>query len=327
MARRIAALFIVGALVPLPAFAAGSGDSAYVSGRFTVIADPSAATLARALLAAASRNDTFPGLPRPRDAVRIEIARDRDTFHQLIGPSVPEWGAAFAFPAERRIVMQGRWAPSDAGDPIEVLRHELAHLALHEYLGDLAPRWFDEGYASFAAGEWARDQVIATNVALALKGMPSLTTLDSGFYMGAQRADASYALAYRAVAELAEIDSTRGLSLFFSYWKASGSFEIALRQAFGLTTFAFEKQWRDHTRRRYGGIAFFADATIAALVFLFLVTPFYVLRRRRDRLRMDALRRADEEQDRRDRETVLEALLHSGRDVPSAGSAPPENTS
>ncbi|MFP5355115.1 MAG: hypothetical protein ACLGIK_08170, partial [Gemmatimonadota bacterium] len=61
--------------------------------------------------------------------------------------------------------MQGRRASSDAGDPIRVLRHELAHLALHEYLGDLPTRWFDEGYASYAAGEWDRDRVIATNLA------------------------------------------------------------------------------------------------------------------------------------------------------------------
>lgn len=298
----------------------------FSQGRFTVVATPSGATLARALLAAATRDDTFPGLPRPRSAVRIDIAADRAAFRALIGPGVPEWGAAFAFPKENRIAMQGRDAASDAGDPLQVLRHELAHLALHEYLGDLAPRWFDEGYASYAAGEWARDQVVATNLALALKGMPSLVALDSGFYMGAQRADASYALAYRAVAELADINPPKGLPLFLSYWKSSGDFEVALRQAFGLTTLTFEKQWRDRTRRRYGGIAFFADATIAALVFLFVVTPFYLVRRRRDHIRMDALRRADAEQERRERESVLTALLHSDGDESATTTIPPNES-
>ena len=94
-----------------------------------------------------------------------------------VGPGVPEndpaiTAAAVAFPGERRIVMQGRNAGSDAGDPISVLRHELAHLALHEAMGDLPPRWFDEGYASFAAAETGRDQVLSTNVALVFRGVP-----------------------------------------------------------------------------------------------------------------------------------------------------------
>ena len=292
-----------------------------------MFAAPSDATLARSLLAEAQRADSFPGLPRPREKVRIDIAPNHATFRALIGPGVPEWGAAFAFPTERRIVMQGSSASSAAGDPVRVLRHELAHLALHEYLGNLAPRWFDEGYASFAAGEWSRDQVVATNLALALKGMPSLAALDSGFYMGAQRADASYALAYRAVAELAEIDPPKGLALLLSYWKESGDFEIALRQAYGLTTLTFEKQWRDRTRRRYGGVAFFADAALAAFVLLFFITPLYLVRRRRDRLRMDALRRADAEQERRERESALELLLRSGGDDPTSTAMPSGDSS
>ena len=292
-------------------------------GRFTVVAAPADEPLARSMIAAALRNDSFPGLPRPRAPVRIDIAPDTRTFREWLGAGVPEWGSAFAFPAEQRIVMQGSRAGSDAGDPIRVLRHELAHLALHEVMGDLPDRWFDEGYASYAAGEWSRDQVVATNLALALRGMPSLLALDSGFYMGAQRANAAYALAYRAVAELAEIDQTRGLTLFFSYWRESRSFEVALRQAFGLTTAAFEKRWRDRTRRRYGGVALFADAAVGAAVLLFLVGPFIVLRRRRDRMRMEALRRADAEQERRERESMLDALLRSAGDETANPSSPP----
>src|SRR3712207_6964670 len=49
-------------------------------------------------------------------------------------------------------------------------------------------RSFDEGYASYAAGEWGRDELLATNVALALGPMPSLAGLDSGFYHGASTA-------------------------------------------------------------------------------------------------------------------------------------------
>jgi hypothetical protein len=299
------------------------------STRFTVVASPRDEQLAKALLAAAVADDTFPGLARPRERIVIAIAQDRQTFREWIGPTVPEWGAAVAFPESNRIVMQGRSAGSEAGNPIEVLRHELAHLALHEALGDLPPRWFDEGYASYAANEVRRDAVLGANLALLVRGMPPLDSLDLGFQGGSLRAEGTYALAYRAVAELAALDPERGLTLFFRYWKETGRFDRAVRDAYGITQVRFEEIWQQRTRRRYGGLALFADLSVAAAVTLFLVLPFYVVRRRRDRLRMAALVRADEEAERREAASAIEALLQSlrvsGRDAtPPRDSSPPD---
>ena len=305
---------------------AGAQDSAsrYDRGRFTIVAYPADELLAKSLLASAVASDTFPGLPRPTQRVVIALAPDHRRFREWIGPSAPEWGAAVAFPESSRIVMQGRSAGSDAGDPVEVLRHELAHLALHEALGDLPPRWFDEGYASYSANEVARDAVLGANLALLFRGMPALDSLDAGFAGGSLRAEGTYALAYRAVAELAERDPERGLTLFFRYWKETGRFESAVRSAYGITQGQFEEIWRARTRRRYGGLALAADLSIAAAVTLFIVMPFYVIRRRRDRLRMAALVRADEEAERRERDSVIEALLRSiGPPMTSAGEPPP----
>jgi hypothetical protein len=280
-------------------------------GRFTVVHSAGDATLARSVLAEATARDTFPWLPRPRERVLIAIAPDRRRFREWIGPGAPEWGAAIAFPGERRIVMQGRNAGSDAGDPMRVLRHELAHLALHEAMGELPPRWFDEGYASVAAGEWDREQVLSTNVALALGGMPSLAGLDSGFHYGSVQADAAYAMAYRAVMEMAALDPARGLSLLFPYWRQTGSLEKALRQAYGLTLAGFENRWQDRTRRRYGALALVTDFSLAALIMVILVGPLYVMRRRRDRRRLEAMVRSEADAERRERESAIEALLQS----------------
>ncbi|HET7563980.1 MAG TPA: hypothetical protein VFJ96_03215 [Gemmatimonadaceae bacterium] len=288
-------------------------------GRFTVVAYPRDDALARSLLASAMRADTFPGLPRPRERVLIAIAPDMRTFRQWVGPGAPEWGAAIAMPDERRIVMQGSSAGSDAGDPVQVLRHELAHLALHEFLGDLPPRWFDEGYASYAAGEWGRNDVLAASVTLALRGVPPLDSLDAEFYGGATRADAAYALSYRAVAKMASLDPQRGLALFFSYWKATGSIDQALRRAYGLTQPAFEQRWQSDARLHYGALALFANLTLAFLLVLIVVLPLYMARRRRDRERLALLRAADEaaeraererkERERLERERAIEELL------------------
>jgi len=279
-------------------------------GRFTVVYYPQDRLLATSLAQQASAADTFPGLPRPAQHVLIAIAPDRARFREWAGASAPEWGAALAFPETRRIIMQGSRAGSDAGDPMIVLRHELAHLALHEQLGDLPPRWFDEGYASYAAGEWTRDEVLATNVFLLLRGIPPLDSLDDAFTGGSVRAEGAYALAYRAVAELASLDPERGLSLFLRYWRETGSFERAVRGAFGTTVFACEKRWRERTQRRYGGLALFADVTLGGLVFSALLIPLYIARRRRERRRYEAMVAADALAEQRARESALEAMLN-----------------
>ena len=241
----------------------------------------------------------------------ILIAPDRRRFAELIGPHAPEYGAAIAVPAEQRIVMQGSRAGSEAGDPRQVLRHELAHLALHEAMGGLLPRWFDEGYASLAAGEWSREEVIATNLALAWKGVPSLDALDSAFYGGAARASGAYALAHRAVVELAALDPQRGLTLFFAYWRDERRFDPSIRRAFAITQGQFEERWRKNTRRRYGALAIFADLTIGAMILLIVLVPMHLSRRKRNRERLARMAAQEASAEAKERDDAIETLLKS----------------
>ncbi|MEP6730706.1 MAG: hypothetical protein ABJE10_08715 [bacterium] len=290
-------------------------------GRFTAVYFPLDDILAHSLLRAASANDSFPWLARPQQRVLIAIAPDAAHFRAWVGPEAPEWGAAIAFPDSRRIVMQGRTASSDAGNPIEVLRHELAHLALHERLGNRPPRWFDEGYASVAAREWKREDVLAANIALALRGTPSLDQLEEGFHGGSVAAQSSYALSYRAVTELASLDQERGLLLFFKYWGEGRSIDGAVRQAFGMTLAGFEKEFQSRTQRRYGGLALFADLSIVMLVLTLLILPFFFARRARNRRRMDAMLAADDAADRAERESAIAMLIG---ETPSESTPPTE---
>jgi hypothetical protein len=287
------------------------GLQRYDRGRFTIAAAPHDETLAHSLLNHAIQRDTFPWLPRPTARVLVIIAPDRQRFAELVGPNAPEYGAAIAFPDEQRIVMQGSRAGSDAGDPLLVLRHELAHLALHEAMGSLPPRWFDEGYASVAAGEWGREEVIVTNLALAWRGFPSLDALDSAFMGGPGRANGAYALAHRAVAELAALDPARGLDLFFRYWRETRELDPAIRAAFNVTQSQFEERWKRNTRRRYGALAIFADLTVGALILLVVLLPLHMARRKRDRERLAKMAETEAAAEAKERSDAIEALLKS----------------
>jgi hypothetical protein len=281
-------------------------------GRFTAVYFPQDDRLAHSLLQSAVRTDSFPWLPRPRQRVLIAIAPDERRFREWAGPGAPEWGVALAFPGSRRVILQGRAAGSDAGDPSETLRHELAHLALHERLGDRPPRWFDEGYASVAAREWRREDVLAANVALALRGAPTLDQLEASFAEGPTAAQSAYALSYRAVMELASLDPERGLTLMFQYWEQGKNLDQAVRRAFGITLSGFEKEFQRRTRHRYGALALFADLTLVFFVTAVFMLPFILARRSRDRRRLRELLAADAAAERAEQESILALLLAVG---------------
>lgn len=285
------------------------GARVFRAGRIAVVAFAPEERLARALLADALARDSFPGLARPRDTVTVMLAPDAATFREWAGGGAPEWGGAFAFPGERLIVMQGRDAGADAGEPRQTLRHELAHLALAEGLGAGVPRWFDEGYASVAAGEWGRDEVLATSVGLVWRGAPTLRGLDSLFQAGPDRASRAYALAHHAVAELQAMGRERGLSLLFEHWRAQGAFEPALRLAYGMSGGDFERAWGRKVRRQYGVLALGADVALLTAILSFFLAPLWWQKRKRQRERLERLRAADALQEARERESALAALL------------------
>jgi hypothetical protein len=291
-------------------------------GRFTAVFFPTERRLAEQLLGNAVANDSFPGLPRPQQRVLLALAPDRRRFREWVGPGAPEWGAAITFPESQRIVMQGRSAGSDAGNPREVFRHEVAHLALNEFLGDRPPRWFDEGYASYAAREWNREDALAANLTLALRGAPTFDELDAEFSAGTMTAQNAYALAYRALVELAALDTVRGLAPFFEAWKREGSMDRAMRSTYGLTLAGFEQRWRQRTRRRYGALSLVGNVAVAGVIVLLAVFPLYVARRQRDRRRLAELVAADEAADRAARASAIEALLR-GDDEPDFRDEPP----
>lgn len=323
-AKRLALTVIVASLCATAQIAhAQSSEAQRIDrGRFTIIAFPQDLPLAHTLIDEAVRDDSFPGLPRPRERALIAIAPDSRSFREWTGAGAPDWGAAIAIPDEHRIVMQGSGAGSDAGDPRSVLRHELAHLALHEQLGALPPRWFDEGYAGYAAGEWSRDDVLSANIGLVLHGIPaSLDSLEDGFHGGSSRASGAYALAYRAVNDLAALDRQRGLSLFFTYWKQSGSMDRAMRGAFGLTKSGFESEWRSRTMRRYGVLAVIANLSLLFALLGLLLLPLLLVRRRRDTRRLAELQAADAASEHAMRASSLNALL--GAALETEAKSPP----
>lgn len=249
-----------------------------------MVAAPGQLRLARELARQADRPVDWPGLgTRQPDSLRLILVRDGAALDSLTGGRAPEWGAAIALPGSRTIALR-----ADGTELPRILRHELAHLALHQDVAVRMPLWFDEGYAGYAAGEWDRYASLELNLAVARGAIPDFRALDGALRGGPGAAEAAYALAMSAVVELARRNPSGTLSPLVDRLRAGEDFDAAVLATTGLTTGRFETAWRGATRRRYG-LATWLMAGGGWLVVAALVLWLGRFRRRADQARREAL--------------------------------------
>lgn len=258
-------------------------------GRVTAVAWPGEEALAVALAEAAARTPPFPGIgPLPDRPITLILAPTRAQFDSLTHGRLPPWSVGMAAPTRGTIVLLA----SERFDHLQdALRHELAHLALHWRLdGHDPPLWFDEGYATLAAGEWDRLEALRLNWALARGIRPGLDDVDQALRSDEPGAETAYALATTAVLLLQRWGQERGLAPLIAALATAPSFDDALRTTYHVTEGDFETRWERDLASRYGLLSW-AEAvglfwTLLAVLLVVLVRA----RRRRDaerRARLD----------------------------------------
>lgn len=238
-------------------------------------------------------NPYLPGIPPdfPSSAVFF-LAPDEERWEVLTGGRAPHWGAGVAIPALRRVVLPVFQTPWDGFQSEgRTVRHEWAHLGLHEYLaGRRIPRWFDEGYAQWAAGGWDLAEAWRLRLALLGGGAPPLDSLTLAWPRDRAGAELAYLLSATAIEYLVRESGVDGLERFLERWRESGDFESAFRRTFGTTTGNFERQWIEHVKARYGWILILGQSTVFWLLLGVVLLFLFRIRRRRDRERMAMLR-------------------------------------
>lgn len=259
---------------------------------------PGQARLARSLVPteAALR---FPGLPddildRGR-VINVFIAPDPQRFDSLTGGRAPDWGAGVAMPQAGLVVLPGYVSERTGTHTLPViLRHELAHIALQRHLADAAvPRWFNEGYATWSAGQFDADAGWMLRLAFLTNRAPPLDSLTLDWPLMEVDARLAYLLSASATRYLHSLGTDETFERFLDRWAQSGSFEQTLREVYVLSSPQFERLWRAHVRRSYGWLQLIAQSLFIWLVITLLVLVLFLVRRRRDRLRLDRLRAAE----------------------------------
>ncbi len=270
---------------PAQASAQGQGHLSSVQvGPVAAVAWPEQRELGRRLAQSAARPAAWPGLGRwAPGPLTIIVAPDQAAIDSVAGGRVPSWGVGFADPDSRTILLR-----ADAPDVFRTLRHELAHLALHERVRVRVPLWFDEGYAGWAAGEWERLGGLELNLAVARGAVPTLGDLEGELRRSRVSVVPAYALAISAVLELARRHPSGTLHPLLARLTSGEEFDAAVRATTGLTLTEFEDAWRRSVRGRYT-IATWLVAGGAWALLAVLVLGVGAWRRRQDRPRRAAL--------------------------------------
>ena len=225
----------------------------------------------------------------------VILAPDPATFDSVTGGRAPDWAAGVAIPTLRTIILPAY--PSTrtrAQDPIVALRHEMVHLALNDYLGVPVPRWFDEGYATWASGEWDASAAWQIRFALLRGAAPPLDSISLRWPAAQPRARLAYLLSASAVEYLATRNGERAFASFLASWRRLGSIDPAMRATYLQPLGLFEREWKRMVIRRYGWLLAIAQVGFfwAFVTVVFLAVGWR--RRTRDRERLAAMRVAEE---------------------------------
>ncbi len=308
--RRWAGALVASVLVSAPILPAQAVPDSLDGARYGRIVGPDITVrfvsrdslVAERLLAYLLEQPGLPGLPAdmPR-GVTVVLAHTPAALDFLTGGTVPEWRAGVAIPDLGVFVVptgEGTRVLSDEGR--RVVRHEWAHLGLHEYMGDLRiPRWFDEGYAQWASRGFDTEEAWRLRVMVAMGKTPPLDSLSLGWPRSRTDAESAYLLSASALTFLLQESGARGLALFLDRWRTGRSFEDAFRRTFGVTSGQFEEDWKRHVRDQYGWLFVLSHSAVFWVALVLVLMLMLGLRGKYNRERMARLR-AEEEPERPD---------------------------
>lgn len=252
-------------------------------GTVTAVADDKHLDLAIALAQSSEPPQPWPGLGhRAPPPFRLMVVADAAALRRAAFGRAPAWGAGITIPQARLVIIRAD------SDPTRTLRHELAHLVLHDAVRTRVPLWFDEGYAVWASGEWDLLDRLALNVAVVSGATPTLDRLAAALRGDTPGVDAAYALAATAVLDLARRNPTHTLDPLFERLRAGEDFGAAVRATTGVDLEQFGDEWRRGVRRRYGVFTWLTAGGVWILVGGIVIIGTR-LRRRRDAVRRAAL--------------------------------------
>ncbi len=167
--------------------------------------------------------------------ISVRLVREREEFREWAESHLT---VAVAIPQGNLIVMDASGRRSHPFALRNIFKHEVCHLLLHHHvLGDLLPRWLDEGIAQWVsdgAGDILMDQKRSVLNRVALKGGLTLAYEESKDFLE----------------HLIGISGPRGVIEVLTRMKGGSPAEEALQKVYGLSLMELDNQWQRALQRR-----------------------------------------------------------------------------
>lgn len=228
------------------------------------------------------------------DTISVVIVQTQEQFDSVAGGLLPEWGAAAAIPVRDLMILREPMIDRYPGNTANLLQHELAHIALHyRVAGRRLPRFIDEGFASWFAGEWHFDNVVRVAGAQLTNSLLPLRDIDrvNAFHQG--EAGLAYSQSYLVVAFFFEQYGEIGFLELLDALKQGRSLNEAFRQVFDISFWQFEADYRKFLADNYTIFAILSNTMGLWIILALVVIAGYILMRKR---RKDAIDRWKEEE-------------------------------
>jgi hypothetical protein len=232
-----------------------------------------------------------------RKKVHVRLGADPAQMAELapIDAPYPKYAVGVAYSRAGLVLLtEEPLHPASDHDLLAVLRHELAHVALHDAVGGRhVPLWFNEGVAIHLAREnaFARTRTLWT--ATVSGNLISLRDLDQRFPSDIVGTPLAYAQSADVVRFLLRQQDEERFSLLVRRVARGQSFDRALYDSYGLDLYGLELQWQQDVNSRYSlwPILLSGSMVWAGAVVLVVVA----WRRNRRRMRITLARWAREE--------------------------------
>lgn len=220
------------------------------------------------------------------DTIHIHIAATQEEFQTYTPGAIPDWGAGYAVPSRRLMVLKSPRITGSFDNTYEVTVHELAHVMLHSALrGAEIPRWLDEGFAMYAAREWGFWDRAVLFVAIITENLIPLSAVHAVNTFPERRAQLAYQESALAVQYILRQYGRDGLHALLDRLRVTGSINQACYDAFGISIVQFERNWKNYLTRVYGWRMLPMEGLSLAIgpLFVILCMLSYIQMRRRRR--------------------------------------------
>lgn len=228
------------------------------------------------------------------DTLTVAIVETQQQFDSLAGGRMPDWGAGAAVPGRNLILLRRPMMNNYPGSQADLLEHELAHIAIHfRVRGGHIPRFIDEGFASWFAGEWTFTNVTTVAAAQITKSLLPLKKIDDVNSFHQAEANLAYSQSYLVVFYIYQRFGELGFLDLLDAFAKGKEVSDAFRSGLGISFWDFEIDYRTFLRDKYTIYSILSDTMGLWIILAVIVVVGYIFLRKRKK---DALDRWKEQE-------------------------------